>query len=143
MISADILGPMCSWERHFYAEFVRFNFFDVACPAKSFLCKNSINVSNVKLFSIFFFNSFGFFIPFWWKCQLAFYILSDFPGIKNLNGLNDLNLALKGKTSRFTVDLGHYWPRPVTLCFGFAIIFTTSWAPTLTLQRPVVTTLKN
>ena len=30
-------------------------------------------------------------MPFWWEWQLALYILSDFPGIKNLNGLNDLN----------------------------------------------------
>ena len=59
--------------------------------AKSFFGKNSLNVSNVKLFSIFFFNVFGFFMPFWWEWQLALYILSDFPGIKNLNGLNDLN----------------------------------------------------
>ena len=30
-------------------------------------------------------------MPFWWEWQLALYILSDFPGIKNLSGLNDLN----------------------------------------------------
>jgi hypothetical protein len=59
--------------------------------AKSFLCKNSLNVSNEKLFSKTFFNVFGFFMPFWWEWQLAFYISSDFPGIKNLNSLNDLN----------------------------------------------------
>ena len=34
---------------------------------------------------------FGFFMPFWWEWQLALYKLSDFPGIKNINGLNDLN----------------------------------------------------
>ena len=34
-------------------------------------------------------NAFGFFMPSWWEWQLAF--LSDFPGIKNLNGLNSLN----------------------------------------------------
>ena len=28
---------------------------------------------------------------FWWERQLSLYILSDFPSIKNLNGLNDLN----------------------------------------------------
>jgi hypothetical protein len=28
-------------------------------------------------------------MPFWW--QLVIYIVSDFPGIKSLNGLNDLN----------------------------------------------------
>ena len=59
--------------------------------SKSFFCKNSLNVQNVKPFSNFFFNIFGFFMPFWWEWQLALYILSDFPGIKNLNGLNDLN----------------------------------------------------
>ena len=30
-------------------------------------------------------------MPFWWEWQLALYILSDFPGIKNLNDLNSLN----------------------------------------------------
>ena len=30
-------------------------------------------------------------MPFWWEWQLALYILSDFPGIKNLNGRNDLS----------------------------------------------------
>ena len=59
--------------------------------SKSFFGKSSLNVSNVKLFSIFFFNVFGFFMPFWWEWQLALYILSDFLGIKNLSGLNDLN----------------------------------------------------
>ena len=30
-------------------------------------------------------------MPFWQEWQLALYLLSDFLGIKNLNGLNDLN----------------------------------------------------
>ena len=30
-------------------------------------------------------------MPFWWERQLALYILSDFLGIKNPNGLHDLN----------------------------------------------------
>ena len=30
-------------------------------------------------------------MSYWWEWQLALYILSDFPAIKNLNGLNDLN----------------------------------------------------
>ena len=30
-------------------------------------------------------------MPFWWEWQLALYMLSDFPGTKNLSGLNDLN----------------------------------------------------
>ena len=59
--------------------------------ANFFWWKKSLNVSNVKLLSIFFFNIFGFFMIFWWEWQLALYILSYFPGIKNLNGLNDLN----------------------------------------------------
>ena len=59
--------------------------------SKSLLCKNSLNVPNVKPFSNFFFNIFGFFMSFWWEWQLAFYILGDFPGIKSLSGLNDLN----------------------------------------------------
>ena len=59
--------------------------------SKSFLCKNNLNVQNVKLFSNFFFNIFGFFMPFWWEWRLALYILGDYPVIKNLSGLNDLN----------------------------------------------------
>ena len=39
----------------------------------------------------YFFQDFWLFMPFWWEWQLALYILSDLPGIKNLNGLNDLN----------------------------------------------------
>ena len=50
-----------------------------------------MNVQNVKPLSNFFFNISGFFMPFWWEWQLLLYILSDFPGIKNLNGLNGLN----------------------------------------------------
>ena len=53
--------------------------------------KKSMNVSNVKILSNIFFNIFGFFMHFWWEWQLAFCILSHFPDIKNLNGLNDLN----------------------------------------------------
>ena len=30
-------------------------------------------------------------MPFWWGWQLALYILTDFTGIKNLSGLNDLH----------------------------------------------------
>ena len=58
---------------------------------KLFFGKNSLNVTNVKLLSNFFFNVFGFFMHFWKEWQLALYILSDLPGIKHLNGLNDLN----------------------------------------------------
>ena len=36
-------------------------------------------------------NIFGLFMPFWQEWQLALYLLSDFFGIKNLNGLNGLN----------------------------------------------------
>ena len=32
MIFADIVDPMCSLERHFYAKFISFYFFDVARP---------------------------------------------------------------------------------------------------------------
>ena len=59
--------------------------------SKKKFAKKSINVTNVKLLSKFFFDVFGFFMHFWWKWQLALYILSYFPGIKNLNGPNDLN----------------------------------------------------
>ena len=34
MIFADIVDPMCSLERHFYAKFISFYFFDVARPLK-------------------------------------------------------------------------------------------------------------
>ena len=68
--------------------------------------KKSLNVPNVKLLSIFFFNIFGFFMPFWWEWQLALYILSDFPGIKNLSGLNDLNSLnnLSGLNDLFSLN---------------------------------------
>ena len=59
--------------------------------SKKNFAKKSINVTNVKLLSNIFFNVFGFFMHFWWEWQLAIYKLSDFPGIKHLNGLNDLN----------------------------------------------------
>ena len=38
-----------------------------------------------------FFQRFNFFIHFCWEWHLALCILSDFPGIRNLSGLNDLN----------------------------------------------------
>ena len=59
--------------------------------SNSFFSKNSLNVPNVNLFSIFFFNIFSFFMHFCWEWHLALYILSDFPGIRNLSSLNDLN----------------------------------------------------
>jgi hypothetical protein len=57
--------------------------------AKSFLGKNSIHVSNVKLFSKMFFQwlFYAFFVG-----MTAYTLhIKWFPGIKNLNGLNDLN----------------------------------------------------
>ena len=46
LIFADILGPMCSWEKHIYAEFISFYFFDehiglkISAKNKSYiLCK--------------------------------------------------------------------------------------------------------
>ena len=53
--------------------------------------KESLNVPNVKVLSNFFSNVFGLFMPFYWKWTLALGILSDFPGIWSLSGLNDLN----------------------------------------------------
>ena len=58
---------------------------------KSFFGKNSLNVPNVELFSIFFFNVFSFSMHFCWEWHLLLYILSDFPGLRNLSSLNDLN----------------------------------------------------
>ena len=52
--------------------------------------KKSLIVTNVKLLSKFFFNIFGFFMPYWWQWQLAIYMLSVFPTIRNLSSLNDL-----------------------------------------------------
>ena len=58
--------------------------------AKSFLGKNSLNVSNVKLFSK---NPqhFGLFYAFLVRMSACTLHIKDFPGIKNLNGLNELN----------------------------------------------------
>ena len=53
--------------------------------------KNSLNVTNVKLLSISVLNIFSSFMHICWEWHLALYILSDFPGIRNLSGLNDLN----------------------------------------------------
>jgi hypothetical protein len=84
-----------------------FYFFDVAIGwyvkvEKKFFGKKTLNVPNVKLLSNFFFNIFGFFMPFWWEWQLALYMLSDFPGIKNLSGLNDLN-SLSGLNDLYSL----------------------------------------
>ena len=51
---------------------------------KKKFAKKSLNVTNVKLLSNFFFNVFSFFMPFWWEWHLALYILRDFPSIRNL-----------------------------------------------------------
>ena len=53
--------------------------------------KKSLNVPNVKIVSKKNFNVFGSYMPFYWEWQLAPCILSDFPGIRSLSGLNDLN----------------------------------------------------
>ena len=58
---------------------------------KKIYAKESLNVHNVKILSIFFSNVFSLFMPFYWEWKLALGILSDFPGIRNLSGLNDLN----------------------------------------------------
>ena len=59
--------------------------------AKSFLGKNSVNVSNVKLFSNFFFQLFWLFYAFFEGMTAYTLHIKWFPSIKNLNGLNDLN----------------------------------------------------
>ena len=58
---------------------------------KKIYAKESLNVHNVKILSIFVFNVFGLFMPFFWEWKLALGILSDFPGIRSLSGLNGLN----------------------------------------------------
>jgi hypothetical protein len=59
---------------------------------KSFFFRNSLNVSTkCKAIFNFFFNVFSFFMHFCWEWHLAPCTLSDFPGIRNLSGLNDLN----------------------------------------------------
>ena len=90
-----------------------------------------MNVQNVKPLSNFFFNIFGVFMPFWWEWQLVLYILSDFPGIKNLNslddlnslnnlnGLDDLNSLISSKKLLILMvssSLTPKWPIPVTFC---------------------------
>ena len=58
---------------------------------KLFFGENSLNVSNVKLLSFFFFDVFRVFSMFFAENDFTLYILSDFTGIRNLSGLNDLN----------------------------------------------------
>ena len=65
MIFADIVDPMCSLERHFYAKFISFYSFDVARPLEDDMLKlkkkianNSLNVTSVKLLSKIFFDNF-------------------------------------------------------------------------------------
>ena len=53
--------------------------------------KESLNVPNIKVLSIFFPTFLARFMPFYWEWKLALGILSDFPAIRSLNGLNDLN----------------------------------------------------
>ena len=74
----------------FYFFMLRVIYGPICKHANFFFGKKILNVPNVKLISTFFLNIFGFFMPFWWEWQLALYILSNFPGFKNLNGLNDL-----------------------------------------------------
>ena len=58
---------------------------------KKIYAKESLNVPNVKILSIFFSDVFDLFMPFNWEWKLALGILSDFLGIRSLSGLNDLN----------------------------------------------------
>ena len=97
-IFLNIRGPMCSWETHIFTYLTSFYWNNVARhlwsnlqTCKLFFWKKSLNVSNVMLLSKKKINIFGFFMPFWWEWQLELYILSYFPGIKNLNGLKDLS----------------------------------------------------
>ena len=63
------------------------------------ICKSSKKIFGKKEFECtkckatfnFFFNVFSFLMHFCWEWHLALYILSDFPGIRNLSSLNDLN----------------------------------------------------
>ena len=64
---------------------------------KKIYAKESLNVHNVKILSIFFSNVFSLFMPFYWEWKLALGILSDFPGIRNLSGLDDLNSLISSK----------------------------------------------
>ena len=55
-----------------------------------FFCKKEFECTKCKATFKFFFNIFGFFMPYWWQWQLAIYMLSVFPTIRNLSSLNDL-----------------------------------------------------
>ena len=91
VLHVNQLGPFMPNSSVFIFLLFRALYRMICKSSKKLFAKKSLNVTNVKLLSNFFFNVFGFFMPFWWEWQLALYILSDFPGIKNLNGLNDLN----------------------------------------------------
>ena len=58
---------------------------------KNFFWKKEFECTKCKATFNFFFNIFGFFMPFWWEWELVLYILSDFPGTKNLCSLIDLS----------------------------------------------------
>ena len=102
MIFADIVDPMCSLERHFYAKFISFYFFDVARPLqhdmkklKKIFCKKQFECNNCKTTFKIFFDDFGFFLMlscfqpliwsksthFWWI--VIFYYLKKAPKSPN------------------------------------------------------------
>jgi hypothetical protein len=56
--------------------------------SKKKIAKKSLNVPNVKHLSKKKFSVFSFFMHFCWEWHLALCTLSDFPGIRNLSGLN-------------------------------------------------------
>ena len=74
----------------FYFFYVARHLWSNLQTCKLFLGEKDFECTKCKANFKFFFNIFGFFMPFWWEWQLALYILSNFPGFKNLNGLNDL-----------------------------------------------------
>jgi hypothetical protein len=93
LIFADILDPMCYETGAFMLNSSVFIFLMLCAlyrmiyeNEKSFFCKNSLNVPNVKLFSMFLAL-----LCIFAENDLLLYILSDFPCLRNLSSLNDLN----------------------------------------------------
>ena len=95
---------------------------------KSFFGKNSLNVSNVKLFSKIYFQYFWLFYAFLVIRHLALYILSDFLGIKNLNGLNELNSLnnLSGLNNLYSLisSKNLYFKVKMYIFFGLSLFIT-------------------
>ena len=89
---------MCSWETPFFAYVTSFYWINVALylwsnklTCKVFLGEKQFECIECKATFKFFFQHLWLLYVFLVRMTACTIILSDFPGIKNLNGLNDLN----------------------------------------------------